>query len=73
MKKTTTLILALLLTACSSWPEYNGYAKEGAPLPPSQDSTRIYDENGNFMGHVDENNKRIYDRNGRLIGTIGTD
>lgn len=72
MKKMTVLILALLLTACSSWPEYNGYAKEGAPPPPSHDSTRIYDKDGNFMGHIDESNRRVYDRNGRFIGTIGT-
>ena len=70
MKITLTVFLALLLTACSSWPEYDGYAKEGAPPPPSVYATRIYDKDGNFIGMIDESSDRLYDRNGNFIGNI---
>jgi len=65
MKTIIAISLALLLTACST---YDGYA--GGPPPPSPDSTRIYDKDGNLVGHIDERNNRIYDRNGNLIGRI---
>lgn len=66
MKILTTLILAILLTSCSSWPEYEGYANR----EPSSSSTRIYDRDGNYIGHIDESQKRIYDRDGNFIGMI---
>jgi hypothetical protein len=59
----------LLLTACSSLPKYEGYANSDIP-PPSSSAMRIYDVNGNFIGHIDEDEKRIYDRNGNYVGMI---
>lgn len=66
MKTLIVITLALLLTACSSWPEYEGYANKA----PSSSSTRIYDRDGNYMGHIDESQKRIYDRDGNYVGMI---
>lgn len=69
MKKLIVLALTLLLTACSSWPEYDGYVGKEHTMP-SNDTVRLYDKDGNFIGRINERSKRVYDRNGRLIGRI---
>lgn len=69
MKRSISLVLALLLTACSSWPEYDGYVGQEHLLIES-DTMRIYDENGNLVGSIDERSKMVFDRDGNFIGRI---
>ena len=69
MKKSTIISLALLLAACASWPEYDGYVGQ-EHLIPCNDVVRLYDKNGDFVGHINERSKRLYDRNGNYIGLI---
>jgi len=62
MKKLIIISLLFLLVACSSMTEQPSYAQQS-------ESFRIYDENGDFAGHID-GTYRVYDREGNFIGMI---
>ena len=69
MKRLIILAGACLLTACSSWPEYDGWVGKEQYMPGSH-SIRIYDEDGTFIGSIDERSNMIFDRDGKFIGRI---
>ncbi len=59
---------ACLLTACALESLHPGY--ENMNVQRSSDTLRVYDEDGNFAGTIDEGSGRIYDRDGNFIGRI---
>ncbi len=64
MKTFILISLLVTLTACSSFPKHPGYTSNTYP-----ESYRIYDESGDFAGHID-GSYRVYDRDGNFIGMI---
>lgn len=70
MKRSILSLLAsaTLLTACSLAELHPGY--ENMNLQKSNDVTRIYDADGNYMGMINEGSGRVFDRNGNYIGRI---
>ncbi len=66
MNKTLIMILALLLTACAVQPQTEAQRSTST----QGDILRVYDNDGDFAGHIDERSRRIYDRDGNFVGMI---